>query len=539
MRRFAAGPLHGVALGVYFLLTPYVIVTRWSAIQRADTAVVRTLLVALALFWLVFVVQLVRNVGQLRHGAVLGLGGTAWLAGLIVAALALGPSPSAPIHVRPTGPEAVATTVTRHAPSPHPTPIDATGALPLALMAKRRLDHSRFEQTDDDDIDELIAMLRGADPSLVGQLRRIIGTRRDGVLRVARDYAYAAPALDDAPVVACVVDDDASEPLVSFAREGGTLRVPAHWTRDHLVANMVGLHDGGRIVATDVDYDFLRALAIRSVRRHLVVYLGDPSLLDDVLRACAVTIDRSGDVSENEPTRAAASFAGFAQDEAPGDDSGVFVALLRSDPVIHGLLTPFTPSLRRRSIEMVAYAALHRGEAISGDRLRSRVLVHADVDASLRTLANTATSVRRSLGTDADGPRLHPVSADGLYRIHGVTSDVGRLHDLVRDARRRSNVDAAPLLIQALSLVRGEPLAGVRHGFEWFTIEGHLARLQRDGEWAALALHEAALAAGDVERAYWAIERGRLLDPFNDVLTDALARVPRLRQFGGDRTGAA
>ena len=539
MKRFATGPLHGVALGVYFLLTPYVVVTRWSVVaQRSDAAVVRALLVALALFWLAFVVQLLRNVGQLRHGAALGLGGTAWLAGLIVAALALGPSPSAPMHSSSPPSGAVATAVHRD-PAPRPRPVAGLGALPLALMAKRRRDLSRFEQTDDDDIDDVIALLRGADPSLVSHLRRVIGTRRDGVVRVAHDYAFAAPSFDDTPVVACVVADDDSEPLVAFAREGGTLRIPPHWTRDHLVENMVGLHDGGRIVATDVDYDFLRALAIRSVRRHLVVYLGDPDALDDALRACTVTLDRTNDVRPERRELGTVSFAGFAEDEPARDEPGVFVELLRPDPVVHGLVEPFTPSLRRRSIEMVAYATLHRGEAVSGDRLRSRVLVHADVDASLRTLANTATSVRRSLGTDADGPRLHPVSADGLYRLHGVTSDVGRLHDLVRDARRRSNADAAPLLIQALNLVRGEPLAGVRHGFEWFTIEGHLARLQRDGEWAALALHEAALDAGDVERAYWAIERGRLLDPFNDVLADALARVPRLRQFGGDRTGAA
>lgn len=540
MRRFASGPLHGVALGVYFLLTPYVVVTRWTvAAHRADVTLIRALLVALALFWLVFVIQLVRNVGRLRHGAVLGLGGTAWLAGLIVAALALGPSPSASWSSSSPARGAVATAVHHHDARPVARAADALGALPMALVAKRRRDQSRFQQTDDDDIDDLIALLRDADPSLVGHLRRIIGTRRDGVIRVSRDFAYAAPLIDDEPVVACVVDDDGFEPLVSFAREGGSLRIPSHWSRADLVEKMVGLHDGGRIVATDVDYDFLRALAIRSVRRHLVVYLGEGADLDDVLRACAVTVDRSRDVRADSHEAAAVSYAGFTEDDARPEPTGIFVELLRPDPVVHGLIEPFTPSLRRRSIEMVAYTALHRGEAVSGDRLRTRVLVHADVDASMRTLANTATSVRRSLGSDAAGPLLHPVSADGLYRLHGVSSDVGRFHDLVRDARRRSDTDAAPLLIHALSLVHGEPLVGVRHGFEWFTVEGHLARLQRDGEWAALVLHDVALAAGDPERAYWAIERGRLLDPFSDVLSDALARVPRLRELGRNRTGAA
>ncbi len=539
VRRFASGPLHGIALAVYFVLTPYVVVTRWTAAaHRSDVTLIRSLLVALAVFWIIFVIQLVRDVGRLRHGVVLGLGGTAWLAGLIVAVLALGPSASASVPPIAPAHGAVATTVEHHSPRQRPHAANALGALPLALVAKRRRDQARFQQTPDDEIDDLIALLREADPSLVSHLRRVIGTRRDGVVRLARDFAYAAPLLDDEPVVACVLDDDGTEPLVSFAREGGRLRIPPNWTRGELVENMVGLHDGGRIVATDVDYDFLRALAIRSVRRHLVVYLGDGDQLDDALRACSVTIDRSRDV-RTENHEATVSYTGFTEGEVPRDASDVFVELLRPDPLIHGLLEPFTASLRRRSIEMVAYITMHRGEAVSGDRLRTRVLVHADVDASVRTLANTATSVRRSLGTDAHGPRLHPVSADGLYRVHGVASDVGRFHELIRDARRRSIGDAAPLLIQALGLVHGEPLVGVRHGFEWFTVEGHLARLQRDGEWAALALHDASLAMGDVERAYWAIERGRLLDPFSDVLTDALTRVPRLRQFGGDRTGAA
>jgi len=539
VRRFASGPLHGIALGVYFVLTPYVVMTRWAvAAHRTDATLIRALLGALAIFWIIFVIQLARDVGRLRHGVALGLGGTAWLAGLIVAMLALGPSASASVTPSVTAHGAVATTLNHHSPQPRPLAANALGALPLALVAKRRRDQARFQQTPDDEIDDLIALLREAEPSLVSHLRRVIGARRDGVVRLARDFAYAAPLFDDEPVVACVLNDDDTEPLVSFAREGGRLRVPPHWTRGELVENMVGLHDGGRIVATDVDYDFLRALAIRTVRRHLVVYLGDSDGLDDALRACSVTIDRSGDVG-TESYGGPVSYTGFAETEVRRDANDIYVELLRPDPLIHGLLEPFTPSLRRRSIEMVAYITMHRGEAVSGDRLRSRVLVHADVDASLRTLANTATSVRRSLGTDTDGPRLHPVSADGLYRVHGVNSDVGRFHDLIRDARRRATGDATPLLIQALSLVHGEPLVGVRHGFEWFTVEGHLARLQRDGEWAALALHDVSLDLGDVERAYWAIERGRLLDPFSDVLADSLARVPRLRQFGGDRTGAA
>jgi hypothetical protein len=188
---------------------------------------------------------------------------------------------------------------------------------------------------------------------------------------------------------------------------------------------------------------------------------------------------------------------------------------------------------------MVAYLALHRGEPVTGDRLRSRVLSHADVEASNRTLANTASAVRRSLGVNAKGPRLHPVTSSGLYATHGVTSDVETFHTLVSRARGLSVGEAAPLVHEALQLVHGEPLASALRGFEWFLADGHNASLQRDGEWAALVLHHDAMSQENYELAFWSLQQGLLVDPYSDVLLEALARVPRLRQFGGDRTSGS
>ena len=183
---------------------------------------------------------------------------------------------------------------------------------------------------------------------------------------------------------------------------------------------------------------------------------------------------------------------------------------------------------------MLAYLAMHRHEPITGERLRTRVLTHADVDASLRTLANTASVVRRSAGSDDEGPRLHAVTSSGLYVTHGITSDVEVFTTLVARARQLANADAAPLAHQALAMVKGEPLASALRGFEWFLAEGFAARLSRDGEWAALALHHDALANGRYEMAFWALQQGLLIDPYSDVLLEASARVPRLREFGRD-----
>jgi hypothetical protein len=182
---------------------------------------------------------------------------------------------------------------------------------------------------------------------------------------------------------------------------------------------------------------------------------------------------------------------------------------------------------------------MHRHEPITGERLRTRVLAHADVDASLRTLANTASVVRRSAGSDDQGPRLHAVTSSGLYVTHGITSDVEVFTTLIARARQLENADAAPLAHQALAMVKGEPLASALRGFEWFLAEGFGARLSRDGEWAALALHHDALSNERYEMAFWALQQGLLIDPYSDVLLAASARVPRLREFGRDRRGLA
>jgi len=127
----------------------------------------------------------------------------------------------------------------------------------------------------------------------------------------------------------------------------------------------------------------------------------------------------------------------------------------------------------------------------------------------------------------------------GLYTTHGLTSDVEHFHALVKAARGATSSEAAPLAREALQLVHGEPLASALRGFEWFLVEGSFAQLQRDGEWAALLVHHEAMLDEQYELAFWALRQGLLVDPYSDALTDALSRVPRLRQFGGDRTGRA
>ncbi len=538
MKRLAGGPVHGIALTAYFALAPYVVVSKWAvAAHRQHGPLLQALLVALAGFWVAFVVQVARNVIRLRHGATLPLGGTAWVAGVVVAVLTLWPGPGP--HVPPAPTPAAAIAASHRAPRPTvPSAPSELSGLPLALAVRQRVERLRRDREvlEPEDVDDLLDQVRRVDASLLGRLRYLIADATDGVVEVdlAGDTP-SAPEEDDDIVVVCVLDESPS-PMVAFAREGGSLRVPAHWDDAVVAAHAVGLQRGGRVVCTSDVTELVYALAVRAVRHHAVVYLGPPADLDPALVASAVTVSRLDRPPGDLPT----TYQGrWDASSGPAPNApGVVVELLRADPTIHGLAAPFVPALRRHCIEMTAYLALHRHEPVTGDRLRARVLGRPHADASPRTLMNTSTAVRRSLGVDDHGPRLHPVSSSGLYTTHGVRSDVEEFHRLVGEARRLGGTAAITPLRHALALVRGEPLASALRGFEWFLAEGHAARLQRDGEWAALALHTAALASGDVELAFWALDRGRLVDPYSDDLADALVRVPRLREFGRDGSRA-
>jgi DNA-binding SARP family transcriptional activator len=516
--------------------------------------VLRAALVVLAMFWTGFLVQFVRNIVRLRRGHQPGRDGSAWLAGLVVVLLpfllASGHPPLATTSITVAAPAATTVNIPSWSlpaqflattPSRERVPLVLTQMSPLALtlMAKRRTDLLREHQfaLGDGDVDDTVALLRAKDPQLLDELRDLIGDAQSGVVRVTNDRPVAAHSDHIEPVVVCVLDQDEGATTISFAREGGHLLVREGWNGDDVAGGVTALHEGGRLRFAANQSDLMRALATRTLHGTLVLFEGDASELDEELRACTVTVGPfdpapSGDPSESWTTPP------HARPRWPSNGD-VRAELLRADPQIIGLGEPFTPTLRRRCIEMVAYLALHRREPVTGERLRTRVLTHADVDASTRTLANTASAVRRSLGIDAAGTRLHAVSSSGLYVTHGLTSDVEVFHALVGRARQLPAPEAAPLVRDALLLIQGEPLASALRGFEWFLAEGHAGRLARDAEWAALALHHGALAQGDYELAYWALEQGRLIDPYSDALIEALARVPRLREFGGDGTGRA
>jgi len=502
--RNLAARVQGLGLATYLVALPVLIVQRWgSSFHVAHGGLERLLLVVLGALWCGFVTTVVLAARQLRAGG-RGAGGAYWLAGLFLGLVSvLAPAASA---------SAAISSHTTHLVATPTTPATSLSHLSLLLATKRR--RQQLNEIADDEVDDALRAMEALDTTPLEALHHFFDGSTAGVASIP-DSFVALPLVDDAdPVVVCRLGQSAGHTLLGYARRGAVLPIAHEWTANQLREELVGLPETPLVFA-DSEHQLLRALATQR-DRSTVVFTGRPSDIDDELRSLCVCVA----ATTEEPT----------QPEPPR------VRVLRASPTVVGLVEPFAPAVRRRCVEMVTYLALH-DDPVSADRMRSRVLAYADVDASKGTLSNTATAVRRSLCNDERGPRLHPVTVAGLYQLHGVTSDLADFHSLVARARRLDEAAAAPLSRDALRLVEGEPFASVTRGYEWFILEGHLASLQRDGEWAALTLATVARTQGDYETAFWALRQGLLLDPGNATLLDALYAVPRLRQFGGDSAG--
>jgi DNA-binding SARP family transcriptional activator len=231
--------------------------------------------------------------------------------------------------------------------------------------------------------------------------------------------------------------------------------------------------------------------------------------------------------SAPDPWRPTASATYSA--ERPVPDAGtVEVRLLTPTPRLEGLRTALPPNRVRRAVELVAYLALHAGEDVTSDRLRTRVLGSSDADAAAKTLFNIATAARRAMGLDTSGaPLFPPGSRTGHYRVSdAVSTDVHRAAGLALAASNSEDPDTAMgLLRAALDLVEGEPMANVLSGYTWWDAEGHGARIAAVLVNAATDLAALAVEAELFELAQWGLEQARLVDPYSEALSRAAMQV--------------
>ena len=195
--------------------------------------------------------------------------------------------------------------------------------------------------------------------------------------------------------------------------------------------------------------------------------------------------------------------------------------LLTAEPRIDGLAQPIDAKRARRAVEVVAYIAVHDPDPVTGDRIRTRVLGSSSQDAAAKTLFNVTSAARRGLGLSSEGEPILPIAdRSGRYRLGPVlTSDVAEFHAHLSCARRADDADAQMAHLRAaLDLIEGEPLAAALSGWDWFTVEGHRARLDAAIEDTAIWLVDLALEAGLLDLAQLAIDRARPALPLSEDL---------------------
>ena len=198
----------------------------------------------------------------------------------------------------------------------------------------------------------------------------------------------------------------------------------------------------------------------------------------------------------------------------PEHDFDVLVRLL--GPVeIEGAKDPID---RRRAVELVVYLATHPN-GLDDERLKTALW--PDDQAPQSSFNTTVTRARSRLGTGPDGaPHLpHLVATGGLYRLGPRVATDFALLERHLVAARTSTPDAATRLLRSgLELIRGQPFAGVRHGYEWAYAEGLVARMETVVADAAHHLAQLALDARDADIANWAARQGLLASPGDEVL---------------------
>jgi DNA-binding SARP family transcriptional activator len=206
----------------------------------------------------------------------------------------------------------------------------------------------------------------------------------------------------------------------------------------------------------------------------------------------------------------------------------VEVRLLTSSPRIDGLCQDLPPNRARRAVELVAYLALHHPDAVTSDRLRTRVLGSSDADAASKTLFNTAHAARRAMGSDPRGEPLFPTASRvGLYQVSEYVSiDVHRAAALADEGKRTDDPELAMAYLRtALELVESEPLAHALAGYAWWEAEGHGGRIATVLVDAACTLAPLAIEAGDYELARRGLERARLVEPYSEALSRSAMEV--------------
>lgn len=144
------------------------------------------------------------------------------------------------------------------------------------------------------------------------------------------------------------------------------------------------------------------------------------------------------------------------------------------------------------------------------------------------TRRSNMSRLRTWLGVAPDGQRYFPDAYSGHISLHpSVSSDWERFEALTSGG---VNLASDTMLREALSLVRGAPLANV--AFQWPWAEDLRTTMEGTIVDAACVLFDRSLTADDTSTAQWALRQGRLAAPADENLA---SREVQYWAYRGDR----
>ncbi len=156
--------------------------------------------------------------------------------------------------------------------------------------------------------------------------------------------------------------------------------------------------------------------------------------------------------------------------------------------------------------EILAYLVFHRDRPVRGPALRLALRPEVDDEITEETLHTYVSMLRRAVGRDL----FPPATREGYRLSEEVTSDWARFAAMTGPDASLSDLE------QALGLVRGRPFSGVPEGsFRWVDAELLVSVIDAAVADVARRACSAFGAAGDTERASWAVRRGLACSPYD------------------------
>ncbi len=200
--------------------------------------------------------------------------------------------------------------------------------------------------------------------------------------------------------------------------------------------------------------------------------------------------------------------------------------LLRPEPVIVGLRREPCDRDAARTVELIAFLALHDGEA-SVETVADALFARSERPTRRARTEHVASAARAVLGRGPGGRALLIRRRDELVLDPSVTCDALRARRALACAPFAEPAVAEDLLVGALELVEGSPLGGVTAGYAWFGAEALDESIVAEIVDGAHHLAALALASDRIDLARWAIGRGRSADPNSEILARDQMAVAR------------